>query len=386
VLFVSTSVFPRRRAERFAQRLEEAGGGRRHHARTRAEDDLAELVGIGHRLSGIELTVEADPEFRTGLRAMLMATVEREGIGATALDPDPTMVITTPARHRRIEPRQVAASLRTRPARTEHAWLAQLKTRRARGLVAATLATTAVAAWGMSAASGSAIPGDTLYSVKRSSEHAQLALAGSEISKAQLYLEFAKTRRNESAAVHGDPVGLGALLADMDEETRQGVRLLTSAAVNRHDPAALDVVDAFVAEQKRALGALAAGQSPAERARTESSLALLDDVAKRSAALRGTLSCGNLAEAVTDALGPRPGHCVAQPANGANPGAGPNGTAGQPGGAGAKGNPSTGPGATDLPVEVGSPSAPSSPSPAPSDQSGGGLLGDLGHLIGGLFD
>jgi hypothetical protein len=381
---VSTSVFSRRRAERFAQRLDEAGG-RRHHARSRAEDDLAELVGIGRRLSGVRVTVEADPEFRTGLRAMLMATIERDGIGATALDPDTTMVITTPARHRRIAPREVAASLRTRPTRTGHAWLAQLKTRRARATLVVGIAAGAIAVSGMSAASGGAIPGDTLYGVKRSTERAQLALAGTEINKAQLYLGFAKTRMNESQAVRDDPIGLAALLTDMDEETRQGVRLLTSAAVNRHDPAALDVVDAFVAEQRRALGTLSDHLPPVGRAHAQGSLALLGEVAQRSTALRGTLNCGSLAEAVLDALGPKPGHCVAQQPTAPRPAGGPNGTANQPGGT-ADRNAPAGTGPNGGPAEVGSPSTPSSPGPAPEDHPRrGGLIDNLGHLVGGLF-
>ena len=383
---MSTSVFSRRRAERFAQRLDDAGGGRRHHARTRAEDDLAELVGIGHRLSNLELRVEADPEFRTGLRAMLMATIERDGIGATALDPDETMVITTPARHRRIEPRQVAANLRTRPARVEHAWLAQFKTRRARGIVAVGLVTAGVAAWGMSAASGSAIPGDTLYGFKRSGEHAQVALAGSDIGRAQLYLEFAKTRRSESQAMRNDPVGFTALLTAMDQETIQGVRLLTTVAVNRHDPAALDAVDSFTVAQRKALASLASGLPPEGKVRTESSIHLLDEVSKRSTMLRGRLNCTDLTEVDMDNLGPRPGPCVAQPAIAPKPGTAPNGTVDQPAG-GANLDASTGRGASQVPAEVGAPSAPSSPSPAPEDHPhGGGLIDNLGHLIGGLFD
>ena len=41
----------RRRAERFAELLDETGGGRRHHSRGPADEQLAELVAIGSSLS-----------------------------------------------------------------------------------------------------------------------------------------------------------------------------------------------------------------------------------------------------------------------------------------------------------------------------------------------
>ena len=75
----------RRRAERFAELLDETTGGRRHHSRGQGDEQLAELVAIGHRLSATRTRVQVEPEFRVGLRAMLVATAERDGIGATAL-------------------------------------------------------------------------------------------------------------------------------------------------------------------------------------------------------------------------------------------------------------------------------------------------------------
>ncbi len=80
---MSTTIFYRRRAERFAQLLDEANGGRRHHVRSAVDDDLAELVAVGHRVSALQrsVDVQVDPEFRVGLRAMLVAAAERESMG-----------------------------------------------------------------------------------------------------------------------------------------------------------------------------------------------------------------------------------------------------------------------------------------------------------------
>ncbi|MEV1145220.1 hypothetical protein AB0I76_16260, partial [Micromonospora sp. NPDC049799] len=86
---MDSDLFSRRRAERFAQLLDEANGGRRHHVRSRADDQLTALVAVGRRLGAAVPTVEVEPDFRTSLRAMLVATAEREGIGAPAATPEP---------------------------------------------------------------------------------------------------------------------------------------------------------------------------------------------------------------------------------------------------------------------------------------------------------
>ena len=73
-----SSVFHRRHSERLAQLLDEASGGRRHHAKSGVDDDLSTLVAVSRRLTDLPIKVEAHPEFRDGLRAMLLATIERE--------------------------------------------------------------------------------------------------------------------------------------------------------------------------------------------------------------------------------------------------------------------------------------------------------------------
>jgi hypothetical protein len=101
------------------------------------------------------------------------------------------------------------------------------------------------------------------------------------------------------------------LLDDMDSETREGVRLLTTTAVDGRDPASLDVVDAFVAEQHHAIAGMLDTVTGEARIRTVGSLQVLDQVSKRVHGLRTVMSCGDVANLVTDALGPVPGVCVA---------------------------------------------------------------------------
>ncbi len=169
------------------------------------------------------------------------------------------------------------------------------------GLAAGTLALS-----GMSAASGDAIPGDPLYSVKRSTERAQLALAGSDISRGQLYLEFARTRLDEARAVQSDPSGFARVLDDMDSETQQGVKLLTTTAMVHKDPKALDAIDSFVKTQHSSTESLRQGVTGDPHIRANKSLALLEEIQKRTGALRLVLTCGAAATSGADPLGPLP--------------------------------------------------------------------------------
>ncbi|MBM0260788.1 DUF5667 domain-containing protein [Micromonospora sp. 4G55] len=288
---MDSDLFSRRRAARFAQLLDEANGGRRHHVRSRADDRLTALVGVGQRLVAARPDVEVDAEFRTGLRAMLVATAEREGMGAA------TATATTPART--TEPASRGSLLGAVTAR-------QI---RARGAILVGIAAGAVAVSGISAASEDAVPGDALYGMKRSTERAQLALTSSDLSRGQLFLDFARTRLDEAGTLRGDLAEFSAVLDDMDADTRQGVRLLTTTAAQRSDPAGLDAVNTFVTGQRKAVGGLLDGASRAERDRTRRSLALLDAIRKRSDTLRAAIACGLPAPVDSDALGPAPATC-----------------------------------------------------------------------------
>ncbi|WP_328652026.1 DUF5667 domain-containing protein [Micromonospora sp. NBC_00330] len=285
---MDNTLFSRRRAERFAQLLDEANGARRHHVRSRVDGQLAPLVAVGQRLSVDPPAVEVDQEFRTGLRAMLLATAEREGLGST-----PAAVS---------EPAATTTRGRLLPAVTA-------RRARARGAILVGIAAGAIAVSGISAASENAVPGDALYGMKRSTERAQLALASSDISRGQLFLDFARTRVGEAAKLRGDRIGYSAVLDDMDADSRQGVRLLTSAAVQRGEPGSLDTLNTFVASQRRVVRGLLDGSTRVDRERTQRSLVLLDSIRERSDDLRAAIACGLPAPTASDALGPNPSTC-----------------------------------------------------------------------------
>ncbi len=354
---MNTSLFDRRRAERFAQLLDEANGGRRHHTRSRVDDQLTELVVVGQQLRTVTLPGVPEAAFKRDLRAQLIATAERDGIGVTA--------------------RPEAGD------RGNAAWSARTSGRaRARGAIVVGIAAGTLALSGVSVASGEAIPGDALYGVKRQTEKAQLALAGSDLSRGRLYLEFARTRLNEAHAVRTDAGGFAAALTDMDSDTTQGVRMLVTAAMARRDTSALDAVDRFVADQRMLVGQLLDGGTT-DRDKVTGSLALLDRIEKRSAAARTALACGAGTNG-SDKLGAVPGACANavssqpnRPEQQREPQ--PSKESGKPE---ANGGPSG-------PAASAAPSASASPAPAPDGQpeqtQDEGLLDELGRILGGLL-
>ncbi|HEX5543237.1 MAG TPA: DUF5667 domain-containing protein [Micromonospora sp.] len=287
---MSTPVFYRRRAERFARLLEEAVDGPRHRSRATTEgDELAELVAVGQRISTLQPAGEIDPDFRTELRAMLMATATREGIGTPAA--------AGPATAARRAPRRLLAGRGDRRGRT-------------RGVVIIGVAVGAITVSGISAASDNSLPGDALYGLKRSTERAQLAWARSDTDRGQRHLQFAQARLAEAHALRGDVARTIALLDDMDEETRQGVRLLSGAAVQRNEATPLDTLAAFVAGQREQLTALLDHTGDAARDRVEQSFDLLESATGHVEGWRVALTCEAPPSGKVDMFGPLPTDCA----------------------------------------------------------------------------
>lgn len=282
---MSTPVFQRRRAERFAQLLDEAVD--EHPAHTTG-DDLAPLVSVARRVAAVQPAVAVDPDFRADLRAMLVATAVREGIGVTATSASPAA--------------ETTGCGPTQPTRGG-------RRARTRTLVVLGVAVGAITVSGISAASDNSLPGDTLYVMKRQAERAQLAWIKSDTDRAQLYLDFAGNRLAEARALHDDPAGLVAVLDDMDADTKQGVKLITAYVLQHNKPAGLDVLTAFAEDQRRELRKLATATSGVAHDRVIASLDLLNAVTQRTEAVRAALGCGAQPSGRTDPLGQVPGSC-----------------------------------------------------------------------------
>jgi hypothetical protein len=283
-------MFDRRRAERFAQLLDEANGRRRTHRRSSIDDELYGLVALAARTSEARVAPEPDPEFRTGLRAMLMAKIERDGIGTQAAER---------AAHAAT---RAALAGKTQPIRQVPAGAGRTRAAVLIGVTAGALALS-----GVSAASTKALPGDPLYPVKLSSERAQLALAASDLSRGKLRLEFARLRLLEARQVASEL--LPRVLVDMDTETREGVMLLTGVAVDHGDPAALEPILQFVTRQRHALTELRKSLGRAGAAATEQSERLLRQVETRATQLKVALKSDCGVGPGADDLGPKPSTC-----------------------------------------------------------------------------
>jgi hypothetical protein len=137
-----------------------------------------------------------------------------------------------------------------------------------RRLVAAgtALAITTGGAAATAVASTDALPGDTLYDVKRAVENVQLALAASDLAKGERHLQIAATRLDEVAQLleqsgpkPTDPVLIQQLrktLGSMATSTELGSEEFFSAYRESHDLAVLQPLDGFLREQARDLTAL----------------------------------------------------------------------------------------------------------------------------------
>lgn len=265
------------RVDRFATLVEETGTGRHHRRPTDADPELLALVGVAHRLGRVPLPT-ARPQFRAQLQARLLAEFARQAAAPGAV---PNVVD---------EPTQVVRVVRPR------------NSSRMRLAAVIGVASGALALSGVSLASGDAVPGDPLYSLKRSGEQAMLALAGSDADRGQLHLDFARIRLVEARQV--TPTQVAGVLGEMDQAITEGSRLLFSASVQREDTTPIDRVTAFVAQQRAELLELRASvHAPGDPARE--SLDLLDAIEIRANQLRAALA-GGCVVVGADQLGPKP--------------------------------------------------------------------------------
>ncbi len=416
---MNAPVLHRRRIERYAQLLDEASGARRHHARSPIDDELASMLDVNKALTTDMIRLAEAPElaptdsFRMDARALIMAAAERNGVGRTYHEDTAEVSVSRPAvgrakvgtihqsAARRLLPRQ-----RSKPGLTTN--------RRARGAILVGLAVGTLALSGISAASGDAQPGSALYGMKRSAENAQIALAGSDSKKGQLYLDFARTRLSEAQQLGDGSTNLDSVLAAMDSQTTNGAKLLFTDAVDHKSNNDVAVVDSFVTYQAKQLAGWKNGLSGNARSRALHSIAILDQIHARAQQIHAALSCASSIKIIgKDAYGPE-ASCQAG-ASATAPNTTPTATAhhssGNGNGSSSKttekapttasktttgGSGTANVGVSTTPTSTGASAAASTPAgnvdmsagvtPDPDPTSGydGGVLGSIGHLLGGL--
>lgn len=226
----------RRGAEDFAALLDERGFVRTLPAQRRAE--LEPLAALARGLAPGQHVATAD--FRAALRERLLTE-------AAARVPAPVVPAKRPA------PSQGHPRLRQAVA----------------GLALATVVTGV----GSAVASTQALPGDSLYGLKRQIEGVQLALARGDVARGRELLEQADARLSEAeqlmaGAAGADPSTRALVtmaLADMDAAVALGADDLTRAYRDTGDEEPMLVLKQFVTEQRERLDDLMLLLDPTRR-------------------------------------------------------------------------------------------------------------------------
>ncbi|PWI45584.1 DUF5667 domain-containing protein [Streptomyces sp. ICBB 8177] len=242
-----------RRANAFAQGLEsmesagtrpagerESADGHPAHAADRhADPQQGQLLAVARAVTALPKP-QMDAETKTVQRAQLIAAMEA-AIADGSLE---TAGRVPEQRATRAGSRRDLGRLRPR-------------TRWSRRLAAGGLAVgvTAGAFTGVAAASTNALPGDTLYGLKRGMEDLRLGMAGDDAARGQVLLDMASTRMQEARRLmergRSGPLDAesvrevrGALLG-MHNEAAEGHQLLSAAYKRDGSLAPIEALNAF---------------------------------------------------------------------------------------------------------------------------------------------
>ncbi len=174
------------------------------------------LLSVVHRLAALPRP-SLSAETRSAQRARLLAEVEAAPCPATDVVPEQRRRGT----HRAAP---VGALARLRP-----------RTRLAKGLAASglTMGVAAGALGGVAAASSDALPGDTLYGLKRGMEDLQLDFASGNVDRGRVYLDHAATRLHEALRLM-ERGRSGALDPEQLDEVRHALTSMRDDAAEAH--------------------------------------------------------------------------------------------------------------------------------------------------------
>ncbi|MER6613485.1 DUF5667 domain-containing protein [Streptomyces xantholiticus] len=229
------NVSAHRRANAFAQALEDQAAEQPDESVESVEPPGHErLLALAHGLGELPKP-EMDPEVKVVQRAQLVAAMEAMLQEGTAASPGATAGPTVP--EQRTSGRGAHRASPLRKLRPRSRW--------SKGLAAGglTVGVAAGAFSGVAAASSDALPGDSLYGLKRGMEDFKLGLADDDSDRGELYLDQASTRlsearrlmeRGRSGAMDHESLGeVRRTLSGMRHDVTEGHRLL-SAAYERH--------------------------------------------------------------------------------------------------------------------------------------------------------
>ncbi len=258
----------RARAETFAHAVDH---GPRHSSRLSDDPELEEAVELVGRLRTVG-AVAPRPEFSAELRHRLL-----EQAAARAATTTPTMVRSTPdSSDDPPSGEDVDASVTD--IRHRHG-------RRIR-LVASTAALVLLGGGiGSAAAAQQAMPGDTLYGMKRSIENVATNVGIGDDSRGRRDLEHAKTRLSEVQALAGNggsATTINGTLDDFSAQARKGVSRLVASYQQDGDASSIVAVTAFITSARQGLGELAPKLPPESLKSAVEALATIDQLAQHS--------------------------------------------------------------------------------------------------------
>ncbi|NJQ03793.1 DUF5667 domain-containing protein [Streptomyces zingiberis] len=250
-----------RRANAFAEALDER--------RPEPPEDDAELGRMLSVAAGLgELPApRLDPGVRTVQRAQLVAAVESMFAGGAPAGEEGAAARPMPGQ------RSGRAGAHARRARAQGRL--RPRSRWSQGLAAGglTVGVAAGAFGGVAAASSDALPGDSLYGLKRGMEDLRRGLADDDREAGMLYLDQAATRMHEASRLmergragelDEDSVGeVRRALSGMRHDASEGHRLLSSAYQRNGSLAPIEALDSFSRAHREGWQSLS-GRLPAQ--------------------------------------------------------------------------------------------------------------------------
>ncbi len=268
------------------------------------------------------ITDDYDPEYAAEYDEVEYDEYEADEIVAE-VDDEPVSTAHTPVRTRsgrrtgrhKMPSRPASVDGSSRPRRRGRSPLRRVAVTASFALLALV-----VAAGGGMFASRDALPGDSLYGVKRVAESAGTALTFDDAARAARHLELASTRLNEveqlvdeKRTAPADPTLVSDAILDFDSSTGEGSTLILTED-EAHDPARLADLQAWAAEQVSRLSTLRSGLPAPAQAEVDHSIDLLDKLRLRAAELEDRAPCEDVTSGRSDAVGPIPATSDCEPA------------------------------------------------------------------------
>ncbi|OEJ60163.1 hypothetical protein BGM19_21385 [Streptomyces agglomeratus] len=248
------NVSAHRRANAFAQALEAQtpqGTAADQPEETAEGPEPARLLALANGLGALP-SPELDPEVKVVQRAQLIAAMEAM-VAEGGVPTGPTVP----------EQRTGRGSHRASPLRK-----LRPRSRWSKGIAAGglTVGVAAGAFSGVAAASSDALPGDSLYGLKRGMEDVKLGMAGDDADRGEIYLDQASTRlmearrlmeRGRAADLDHEQLGeVRRTLSGMTHDAGEGHRLLTRAYERDGSIGSIQALSSFAKSHRQAWSSL----------------------------------------------------------------------------------------------------------------------------------